>query len=221
MVKQAVYERAASGEVERYLLEKASGKAIQRFRRRETVYSQGEAADAAFFLIEGSVQLSILSGNGKEAVVAMAGPRSLIGEQCLEEGATRSGSAVVVEAVRAVRLERREMRKALLEVPGFSDFLISHLLLRTQRIEASLADQLFYSSEMRLARVLTELAGPSPQGGGGATLPRVSQETLAAMVGTTRSRISFFMNKFRRAGLIEYGKGIVIRDGLLEAMPRD
>ncbi len=114
------------------------------------------------------------------------------------------------------------MRRALAEVPGFSDFLISHLLTRAQRIEASLADQLFYSSEMRLARVLTELAGPSYcGGGGGGVLPRVSQETLAAMVGTTRSRISFFMNIFRRAGLIEYGKGVVLRGGLLESMPRE
>jgi CRP/FNR family cyclic AMP-dependent transcriptional regulator len=221
MVKQTERNGVVASDVERYLLGKASGKAIQRFRRRDTIFSQGEPADAAFFLIEGSVQMSILSGNGKEAVVAMAGARSLIGEQCLDEGAARSGSAVALEAVKAVRLERREMRKALAEVPGFSDFVISQLLLRAQRIEASLADQLFYSSEMRLARVLTELAGPSYRGGGGGALPRVSQETLAAMVGTTRSRISYFMNKFRRAGLIEYGKGIVVRGGLLESMPRE
>lgn len=204
--------------VEEYFLEKARGKAVQRFRRRETVYSQGEMADAAFFVLSGSIQLSMISGQGKEAVVALAGPSSLIGENCLEENGVRNGSAFAAEPAQLVRLERRELRNALLQVPNFGDYLISHLLLRAEQIEENLASQLFYSSEQRLARILTILGRPGTPGRNETVVPRVSQETLAAMVGTTRSRISFFMNKFRRAGWIEYGRGIVVRNGLFHSL---
>ena len=185
-----------------------------RFATGAVVFAQGAQANSVFYVQEGGVKLSVLSSAGKEAVVAMLGPGDFVGEGCLAGQPVRMGTATAVIGTALLRIAQRDMVRMLHEHAGFSDRFIAHMLTRNIRIEEDLVDQLFNSSEKRLARTLLLLARygkeETPR-----VLPKLSQETLAEMVGTTRSRVNFFMNKFRKLGLIEYNGGLKVNSSLL------
>jgi CRP/FNR family cyclic AMP-dependent transcriptional regulator len=185
-----------------------------RFATGAVVFAQGAQANSVFYLQEGGVKLSVLSSGGKEAVVAMLGPGDFLGEGCLAGQPLRMGTATAVMRTALLRIPKRAMVRMLHEHPAFSDRFLEHMLMRNIRIEEDLVDQLFNSSEKRLARTLLLLARygkeETPR-----VLPKLSQETLAEMVGTTRSRVNFFMNKFRKLGLIEYNGGLKVNSSLL------
>ena len=184
------------------------------------VFAQGAPANSVFYLQEGRVKLSVLSTSGKEAVVAMLSAGDFFGEGCLSGQPVRMATATAVIVTTALRIRKADMQRLLHERREFSDRFISHMLVRNIRIEEDLVDQLFNSSEKRLARTLLLLA----QYGGDRRpleLPRLSQETLAEMVGTTRSRVNFFMNKFRKLGFIEYNGGLKVNSSLLSIVLHD
>jgi CRP/FNR family cyclic AMP-dependent transcriptional regulator len=195
-----------------------------RYARGAVLFAQGAPANSVFYLKEGGVKLSVLSSEGKEAVVAMLGPGDFLGEGCLAGQPVRMGSASAVVATVALRLAKRDMIRMLHEHSEFSDRFIAHMLTRNIRIEEDLVDQLFNSSEKRLARTLLLLARYGKEEDTiTRALPRLSQETLAEMIGTTRSRVNFFMNKFRKLGFIEYNAGmtITINSSLLSVVLHD
>jgi len=185
-----------------------------RFATGDVVFAQGAQANSVFYLQEGGVKLSVLSSAGKEAVVAMLGPGDFLGEGCLAGQPLRMGTATAVMRTALLRIPKRAMVRMLHEHPAFSDRFLEHMLMRNIRIEEDLVDQLFNSSEKRLARTLLLLARYGKQETP-RVLPKLSQETLAEMVGTTRSRVNFFMNKFRKLGLIEYNGGLKVNSSLL------
>jgi len=192
-----------------------------RFSRSKIVFSQGAPANGVFFIQDGGVKLSVLSKAGKEAVVAMLGPGDFFGEGCLAGQAVRMATATAVMTTSLLRIPTRQMMRVLHDYPTFSDRFISHMLARNIRIEEDLVDQLFNSSEKRLARTLLLLAQYGKAGITQHELPRLSQETLAEMVGTTRSRVNFFMNKFRKLGFIEYNGDLKVNNSLLSVVLRD
>jgi CRP-like cAMP-binding protein len=191
---------------------------VKEFNGAEVIYSQGDAAKNVIYLQSGSVKLSVVSENGKEAVVAIVGPGDFFGEGCLAGHSVRMGSAKAVSLVTALVIEKNEMLKVLHEQHDLSDRFITFMLARNIRIEEDLIDQLFNSSEKRLARTLLLLARYGKEDQRHAVLPKVSQETLAEMIGTTRSRVNFFMNKFRNLGFIEYNGGLHINTSLLSVV---
>jgi CRP/FNR family transcriptional regulator, cyclic AMP receptor protein len=186
-----------------------------RFASGAVVFAQGGQANSVFFVQEGGIKLSVLSSGGKEAVVAMLGPGDFLGEGCLAGQPLRMGTATAVMPSALLRIPKRDMIRMLHEHPAFSDRFLSHMLTRNIRIEEDLVDQLFNSSEKRLARTLLLLARYGTEDSVQRVLPKLSQETLAEMVGTTRSRVNFFMNKFRKLGLIEYNGGLKVNSSLL------
>ncbi len=192
-----------------------------RFARGAVVFSQGGRANSVFYLQEGGVKLSVLSSAGKEAVVAMLGPGDFLGEGCLAAQPLRMGTAVAVVPSRALRVPKDDMVRLLRTHSEFSGRFIAHMLTRNIRIEEDLVDQLFNSSEKRLARTLLLLARYGREDTTVRVLPKLSQETLAEMVGTTRSRVNFFMNKFRKLGFIEYNGGLKINGALLSVVLHD
>ena len=185
------------------------------------VYVQGAQANSVFYVHEGGVKLSVLSAAGKEAVVAMLGPGDFLGEGCLAGQPLRMGAAKAVMRTTLLRIAKRDMVRMLREYSEFSDRFIAHMLTRNIRIEEDLVDQLFNSSEKRLARTLLLLARYGKEDTIPRVLPKLSQETLAEMVGTTRSRVNFFMNKFRKLGLIEYNGGLKVNSSLLSLVLHD
>ena len=192
-----------------------------RFAPGAVVFGQGAPSNSVFYLQEGGVKLSVLSSAGKEAVVAMLGPGDFFGEGCLAGQPLRMGTAKAVMRTSLQRIPKRDMVRMLHEHSEFSDRFIAHMLTRNIRIEEDLVDQLFNSSEKRLARTLLLLARYGKEDGTHRVLPKISQETLAEMVGTTRSRVNFFMNKFRRLGLIEYNGVLRVNDSLLSVVLHD
>jgi CRP/FNR family transcriptional regulator, cyclic AMP receptor protein len=193
-------------------------KKIVEYDRSTTIFSQGDACDSVMYVQAGAVRLSVLSHSGKEAIVAMLGPGDFLGEGALAAQRVRMGTATAVAPTRILVVPKAEMARLLREEPGFSDRFIEYMLYRNIRIEEDLVDQLFNSSEKRLARTLLLLARygkeDQPQG----VLPALSQEILAEMIGTTRSRVNFFMNKFRKLGFIEYNGGLKINSSLLSVV---
>jgi CRP/FNR family cyclic AMP-dependent transcriptional regulator len=194
---------------------------VVRFAAGAVVFAQGAQANSVFYIQDGGVKLSVLSSAGKEAVVGMLGPGDFFGEGCLAGQPLRMGTAVAVAPTILLRLPKREMIRTLHEQPAFSDRFIAHMLVRNIRIEEDLVDQLFNSSEKRLARTLLLLARYGWEDKPHRVLPKLSQETLAEMVGTTRSRVNFFMNKFRKLGFIEYNGGLKIHSSLLSVVLHD
>ena len=192
-----------------------------RFATGAVVFAQGAQANSVFYLQDGGVKLSVLSAGGKEAVVAMLGPGDFFGEGCLAGQPLRMGTSTAVMRTALLRIAKRDMVRMLHEHPEFSDRFISHMLTRNIRIEEDLVDQLFNSSEKRLARTLLLLARYGKEDTTPRVLPKLSQETLAEMVGTTRSRVNFFMNKFRKLGLIEYNGGLKVKSSLLSIVLHD
>jgi CRP/FNR family cyclic AMP-dependent transcriptional regulator len=196
-------------------------KKIVDFDSSATIFSQGDLCNTVLYIQAGAVRLSVLSDSGKEAIVAMLGPGDFLGEGALAAQRVRMGTATAVAPSRILVVPKDEMVRLLREEPGFSDRFIEYMLYRNIRIEEDLVDQLFNSSEKRLARTLLLLARygkeDQPQG----VLPKLSQERLAEMIGTTRSRVNIFMNKFRKLGFIEYNGGLKINSSLLSVVLHD
>ncbi|MFZ1088920.1 MAG: Crp/Fnr family transcriptional regulator, partial [Xanthobacteraceae bacterium] len=185
----------------RFLAKVGKGKTISKYRKDQIVFSQGQVADAIFYIQQGKVKLTVVSEQGKEAVVAILGPGKFFGEGCLNGHPLRMGSTRAMDECVITRLEKATMIATIHNEPEFSELFMTYLLTRNSRIEEDLIDQLFNSSEKRLARLLLLLANFGKEG---KPEPIVGKETLAEMIGTTRSRVSFFMNKFHKLGFIEY-----------------
>jgi CRP/FNR family cyclic AMP-dependent transcriptional regulator len=191
---------------------------VKEFKRAEAIYAQGDSASSVVYLQSGGVKLTVINEVGKEAVVAILGPGDFFGEGCLAGQPVRMGTATAVTPTTVLVIEKSEMFKMLHAEHGLSDLFIKFMLARNIRIEADLVDQLFNSSEKRLARGLLLLARYGKQDQPHGVLPKMSQEVLAEMVGTTRSRVNFFMNKFRKLGFIKYNGGLQINTSLLSVV---
>jgi CRP/FNR family transcriptional regulator, cyclic AMP receptor protein len=197
------------------------GRTIVEFQADAVVFAQGDPADAVFYVQKGQIKIVVTSEQGKEAVVAILGQDMFLGEGCLNGQAVRLATASAMTACQLLRIERTEMIRALHAEPKLGEVFTAYLLTRNSRIEADLVDQLFNSSEKRLARTLLLLANFGKEGQPQAIATRISQETLAEMVGTTRSRISFFMNKFRKLGFISYNGHLEVHSSLLSVVLQD
>jgi CRP/FNR family transcriptional regulator, cyclic AMP receptor protein len=202
----------------------ASSQAARRavtYPKGKTVFAQGQPSDAVMYIQKGSVKISVLSRTGKEAVVAMLGPGDFFGEGALTGQTIRLGTATATAPTTVLIIDKPAMQRLLRDEPAFSERFMAYVLARNLRIEADLVDHLFNSSEKRLARALLLLARYGDQDGPTRQIPKISQETLAEMVGTTRSRVNFFMNKFRDLGFIEYNGDIKINTSLLNVVLHD
>jgi CRP/FNR family cyclic AMP-dependent transcriptional regulator len=203
-------------------LTKARGsRKMAAYGENASIFSQGDLADAIFYIHKGKVKLTVVSRHGKEAVVAILGVGDFFGEGCLAGQQLRMGTAVSMSEASIMKLAKSDVIRALHDQPSFSEVFVTHLLSRNIRIEEDLVDQLFNSSEKRLARVLLLLANFGKEGTPHTVIPKMSQETLAEIVGTTRSRVSFFMNRFRKLGFIEYNGGLTIHSSLLNIVLHD
>ena len=198
-----------------------AGKTVERYARNQTIYCQGDVANEVFFIQKGKVKVTVLSEHGKEAVVGILEEGQFFGEACIEGAERRNASSHAMEDCVITSMTRPAMLAALRTEPGFSAFFIACLLSRSSRMEDDLIDHLFNCSEKRLARLLLRLANVTPHGDGPPIPVALSQETLAEMVGTTRSRVSFFMNRFRKKGYVDYNGKIEVHRSLLEAMLRE
>jgi CRP/FNR family transcriptional regulator, cyclic AMP receptor protein len=205
----------------RTYLAKARGGTSNEYRKRSNVFSQGSPADSVFYIEKGKVKLTVLSTGGKEAVVAILGIGDFFGEGCLAGQPLRMATATAMTECSLLRLQKETMVRMLHNEPALSELFMSYLLSRNIRIEEDLVDQLFNSSEKRLARILLLLTRFGKDGQHEPVVPKISQETLADMVGTTRSRVSFFMNKFRKLGFIEYNGGLQVHSSLLNIVLHD
>jgi CRP/FNR family transcriptional regulator, cyclic AMP receptor protein len=194
---------------------------VTEYRRNESIYSQGETAETVMYVQKGGVKLSVVNGSGKEAVVAMFGPSDFFGEGCMAGQTIRMGTAIAVTPTTLLVIQKKELLRVLHEERELADHFIGYMLSHNLRVEEDLIDQLFNSSEKRLARTLLLLARYGKQERPDGILPLVSQETLASMVGTTRSRVNFFMNKFRKLGFIEYNGKIKVNKSLLTVVLHD
>jgi CRP/FNR family cyclic AMP-dependent transcriptional regulator len=195
-----------------------TGITIDKYLKNHKIFNQGDVADAVFFVQKGKVKITVLSEHGKEAVVGIVAEGQFFGEGCLEGAEIRSATSQAMEDCLVTSIAKSAMLAALGQEPKFSSFFIAYLLSRNSRIEDDLIDQLFNSSERRLARLLLLLANFGKEGGGEPIAVTLSQETLAEMIGTTRSRVSFFMNKFRKKGFIDYNGKIEVHRSLLDAV---
>ena len=194
---------------------------VAEFRSKESLFSQGEAAKTVIYVQKGGVKLSVVNETGKEAVVAMLGPGDFLGEGCITGQKVRMGTATAITQTTALIIEKAEMVRVLHKEHAFSDRFIAYMLARNIRVEEDLIDQLFNSSEMRLARTLLLLARYGEQDHPQRAVPKVSQQTLATMIGTTRSRVNFFMNKFKKLGFIEDNGKLIINRSLLTVVLHD
>jgi len=204
-----------------FLAKIGDGRTVLTSRKKQTIFSQGDAADAVFYIQTGKVKLTVVSKQGKEAVVAMLEAGAFFGESCLIGQVVRLATATALEASSILRIAKETMLRMLSEEPSFSKFFTTYLLSHSMRIEEDLVDQLFNSSEKRLARALLLLARFGKEGEPQSCIPNISQETLAEMIGTTRSRVSFFMNKFRKLGFIEYNGTLNVHSSLLNIVLHD
>jgi CRP/FNR family transcriptional regulator, cyclic AMP receptor protein len=197
------------------------GKTILEFQRDQTIFTQGDAADTIFYIQKGRVKVIVVSEQGKEAVVGIFGPNQFFGEGCMNGHSVRIATTTAMEYCLITSITKTAMLATLHDQPKFSEMFMAYLLTRNSRIEEDLIDQLFNSSEKRLARLLLLLANFGKEGSPQPISPNISQETLAEMIGTTRSRVSFFMNKFRKLGLISYNGKIEVHSSLLNAVLYD
>ena len=204
-----------------FLEEISNGKTTLKFPKRRVLFSQGDAADAVFYLQAGRVKLTVLSQQGKEAIIAVLEKGSFLGEGCLAGQLVCMATATTEESATLVRIEKTAMIRLLHDEPVFSELFLSYLLTRNIRIQEDLVDQLFNSSEKRLARILLLMGHFGKEGRLEQVVPKVSQEALAEMIGTTRSRVSFFMNKFRKLGLIHYDSGLHVHSSLINVVLHD
>jgi CRP/FNR family transcriptional regulator, cyclic AMP receptor protein len=198
-----------------------TGKTTRDYRSRQAIFSQGDPADAVFFIQSGKVKLTVVSTRGKEAVIGVLDRGSFFGEGCLAGQPLRMATASTMQSSSIIRVLKGTMVRVLHQEPEFAELFTAYLLSRNVRIEEDLVDQLFNSSEKRLARILLLLAHFGKESRPETVIPKVSQETLAAMVGTTRSRVSHFMNRFRKMGFIHYNGGLQVHSALLSVVLRD
>ncbi|MBI5323391.1 Crp/Fnr family transcriptional regulator [Bradyrhizobium sp.] len=196
----------------------AKGRSIAKHRQKQVIYAQGNAADAVFYIKKGKVKMTVVSKQGKEAVIAILGVGEFFGEGCLIGQPKRLATATAMTDCEVMRVEMVEILRVLQDEPAFSRMFITHVLARSARVEADLVDQLFNSTEKRLARILLLLANFGKEGRPEPIIAKISQETLAEMIGTTRSRVSHFMNKFRELGFIDYNGHLEIHSSLLSVV---
>ena len=207
---------------EAFLAKAGLGKKVVTLQKNETAFSLDDPADTVFYIQKGRVKLTVTSKTGKEATVAMLGPGEFLGEECIASTHQfRISTAVAMMDCTLLKINRGEMLRVLHEEHAFSDVFVAFLLARNARIQEDLVDQLFNSSEKRLARTLLLLAQFGKDGKPETVIPKISQEALAEMIGTTRSRVSFFMNRFRRLGFIEYNGGMKVHSSLLNVILHD
>jgi CRP/FNR family cyclic AMP-dependent transcriptional regulator len=199
----------------------AKGRVISTHPKKEIIFAQGGASDAVFYIKKGKVKVTIASKEGKEAVIAILGTDEFVGEGCLIGQPKRLATASAMTECVTMRVEKDELLRVLRDEPAFSQMFVSHILTRTARVEEDLVDQLFNSTEKRLARVLLLLANFGKEGRPEPLIAKISQETLAEMIGTTRSRVSHFMNKFRQAGFIDYNGHLEVHSSLLSVVLAD
>lgn len=205
-----------------FLAKVGEGRSIEKYRKDQIVFSQGDPADAVFYIQSGKAKVTVVSEQGKEAVVAILGPDNFFGEGCLAGQPLRMATVSSMAEGLFMRLEKASIVRVIHDEPAFSEVFIAHLLARAIRVEEDLVDQLFNSSEKRLARMLLLLANFGKDGKPEPVIANVSQETLADMIGTTRSRVSHFMNKFRKLGFIHYdGGGLKVHSSLLNVILHD
>jgi CRP-like cAMP-binding protein len=204
-----------------FLAKVGTGKSILKFDKGQVIFAQGDVADTVLYIQQGRVKVVVLSEQGKEAVVGILDQGQFFGEGCLNGHRVRISTTIAMQDCVITSISRSAMLAALHSEPGFADLFISYLLTRNARIEEDLIDQLFNSSEKRLARLLLLLANFGKDGSPQPIAPHISQETLAEMIGTTRSRVSFFMNKFRKLGLIDYNGTIEVHPSLMNAVLYD
>jgi CRP-like cAMP-binding protein len=188
--------------------------------KKETIFAQGDATDAVFYIYKGKIKLTVLSRDGKEAIIGILGGGAFFGEGCLAGQTLRMGSATAITTCDILRIDKKAMTQALHREPRLSEMFVAHLLARNIRYEQDLIDQLFSSSEKRLARTLLLLAHFA-EGASQGVIPEISQATLAEMVGTTRPRVNFFLNRFRRLGFIHYDGGLQVHSSLLSILLHD
>ena len=207
---------------EAFLANSGLGRTILDLKKHQTVFSQGDAANAVFYIQKGRVKLTVISKRGKEATIALLEAGNFLGEECIAAiQPQRLVTATAITPVTLLRIKRTEMTRVLHEEQLFSEVFVSYLLARNARIQEDLVDQLFNSSEKRLARSLLLLAQFGKEGAPEMVIPKISQETLAEMIGTTRSRVSFFMNRFRKLGFIDYNGGVEVHSSLLNVVLHD
>ena len=204
-----------------FLTKVGNGKTTIISPKKHAIFSQGDVAEAVFYIQAGKVKLTVVSQQGKEAVIAILERGAFFGESCLAGQAVRTATATAVEESSIVRIDKSAMISVLHEEPAFAQLFMAYLLAHTIRIEEDLVDQLFNSSEKRLARVLLLLAHFGKEGKPETVIAKISQETLAEMIGTTRSRVSFFMNKFRKLGFIDYNGELHVHSSLLNVVLHD
>jgi CRP/FNR family cyclic AMP-dependent transcriptional regulator len=208
-------------DVQEFLHTVAGGRTVSKYQKNRKVFSQGDPGDAVFYIQEGKVKVCVVSEQGKEAVVALHGNGDFFGESCLNGHPLRVATVVTVTECVIMRLEKTAIMRALRDEPKFSEMFMAHLLSRNARVEEDLVDQLFNSSEKRLARVLLLMANFGKESKPEPVIAKISQETLAEMVGTTRSRVSMFMNKFRKLGFIKYNGSLEVHNSLLNVVLHD
>jgi CRP/FNR family transcriptional regulator, cyclic AMP receptor protein len=204
-----------------YLGNAGLSKTVVTFRKAQIIFSQGEESDSVFYLQTGAVKIAVMSADGKEAVVALLHPGDFFGEGSIAGQPLRVSTAIAMESSSVLEIEKKEMVRVIREEHEFSDRFVAHMLKRNVRIEEDLVDQLFNSSEKRLARTLLLMARYGSDENQQKVVAKISQETLAEIVGTTRSRINHFMNKFRKLGFIKYNGGIHVHDSLLRVILHD
>jgi CRP/FNR family transcriptional regulator, cyclic AMP receptor protein len=204
-----------------FLTTVGAGRNIAGHSKKEVIFAQGQDADAVFYIRKGKVKVAVLSKDGKEAIVALLGPDEFVGEGCLIGQPKRLATASALTECETMRVEKKEIQRVLHDEPTFSQMFVSHILLRNARVEEDLVDQLFNSTEKRLARLLLLLANFGKEGKPEPILAKISQETLAEMIGTTRSRVSHFMNKFRALGFINYNGHLEVHSSLLGVLLAD
>jgi CRP/FNR family cyclic AMP-dependent transcriptional regulator len=204
-----------------FLAKVGDGKTIADYRKNQKMFVQGDSADAIFYIQEGKVKLTVLSNQGKEAVIGILGAGDFFGEGCLSGRPLRMSAATAMTDCTVVRLDKRRTIRVLHDEPAFAELFLSYVLSRNMRLEEDLVDQLFNSSEKRLARVLLLLANFGKEGKPEPIIAKISQETLAEIIGTTRARVSSFMNKFRKLGFIEYNGELHVHTSLLNVILHD
>lgn len=224
--RQFAIQQRQDFDVMRFLELPGPGRSILSVRPKQIIYSQGSPGTAVYYIRQGRVRLTVVSEHGREGVTAILGPGQFFGEACLVGSAINAASATAIVKTSVVRIEKQTMLRLIKEEPEISNMFMSFLLTRNQQIETDLLDHLFNSSEQRLARLLLMLAQHDKNDQSVSVIPKISQDILAARVGTTRSRINFFMNKFRKLGHIEYANGtsdtgLKIRPSLMDVILND
>jgi CRP/FNR family transcriptional regulator, cyclic AMP receptor protein len=218
----AVRKKSREFDPDAFLANIGEGRRILSCKKKQTVFAQGDLADAVFYLQKGKIKLTVVSKNGKEATLGFLTDGAFFGEGALAGQPLRMGSAVAATDCTVLRIAKKSMMQAIHREHAFSDMFVAYLLARNIRYEEDLVDQLFNSSEKRLARILLLLAHFGKEGVPETVIPKISQETLAEMVGTTRSRVSFFMNRFRKLGFVDYnGGGLQVHTSLLSVVLHD